>query len=319
MMSSLRCRVLLLLLVQCLSPSRAQVGRIVGFRLVRAPSGTFVTDLVNGAVFYLNNTTPSYTVVAVPDPSSAKSIKTVLYGWNSKSRYRTEKIAPYTLCGGKSYNVCKNLRAGVHTVTATPNGGAPLRITFTIVAGFPPPTLAPVPVPTPTMAPMTVLVAPVQSPVAAIVSPTKAPTKADPFPTKPPVRPLTASPVTKAPLTPPVRLPTVAPTFPAIRINCGGPLYTDVARNQWLADAYFVNGTIGNTSSSKEIFNTIDDDLYRTFRTGAMQYAIPVPNGLYEVHLLMAETTYVGVLFALLCICGCTVSMCFCALYSFML
>jgi hypothetical protein len=299
MNSSLRFRVLLLLLAQCISPSQAQAGRIIGFRLVRAPSGTFVTDLVDGAIFYLNGTKPSYTIVAVPDPSSAKSIRTVLYGWNSKSRYRTEKIAPYTLCGGRSYNVCKSLKAGVHTVTATPNGGAPFRIAFTIVAGFPPPTLAPVAVPTPTLAP-------IRSPMAAITSPSKAPIQSDP---------LTASPVTRAPLAPPVLLPTVAPTYPAIRINCGGPLYTDVARNQWLADVYFTNGTIGNTSSSKDISNTVDDDLYRTFRSGAMQYLIPVPNGLYEVHLLMAETTYVCVLliFWVLCIRWCTLSQCVCS------
>jgi hypothetical protein len=393
----LRILLLLLLLAQYVALASGQAGRIVGFRLVRAPSGTFVTDLVDGAVFYLNGTTPSYTIVAVPEPSSAGRIRTVLFGWNSKSRYRTEKIAPYTLCGGRSYNVCKSLKAGVHTVTATPNGGTPFRITFTISNGRPPPTVAPriPPVPPPKPAPISParspliveqpifmappapapksVVAPVgpiaapqtieapkaaapiapqpgdpapslpmpapTSPKQAPVSPTRppfvdgqpifgtppveppkvapalapkvptlapkvptlapkvptltpkdpalAPTKAPTLaPNAPTLAPKVVTPAPKAPVTLP---PTPPPTYPAIYINCGGGTYIDVDRNKWDADTFYSGGTAITVPTPVDISQTLDDELYWTYRQGDVSYTIPVVNGLYTVTVLLNE------------------------------
>lgn len=74
-----------------------------------------------------------------------------------------------------------------------------------------------------------------------------------------------------------------------IRINAGGPAYTDSNNKVWAADNYFVNGTdFGNATA---IANTDDDVLYQTERYAAtLEYEIPVAGtGPYEVNLLFAE------------------------------
>jgi len=79
-----------------------------------------------------------------------------------------------------------------------------------------------------------------------------------------------------------------APIFNPIRVNSGGPSYTDSLGQSWLAD-YGVTG--GNTSSAKAatISNTTDPTLYQTARYGAFTYNFTVPNGLYTVTLKFSE------------------------------
>ena len=80
---------------------------------------------------------------------------------------------------------------------------------------------------------------------------------------------------------------TYTPTPAPIRIDCGGPGYTDVGGNVWIADAYFAGGYTGSTADP--IALTTDDVLYQTERYGNSTYSIPVPNGAYQVTLKFAE------------------------------
>ena len=76
-------------------------------------------------------------------------------------------------------------------------------------------------------------------------------------------------------------------TFP-IRINTGGPAFTDAAGQVWSADQAFSGGETYQTSVA--IAGTVDDALYQTVRYWpSCSYSIPVPNGSYEVVLHFAE------------------------------
>lgn len=74
-----------------------------------------------------------------------------------------------------------------------------------------------------------------------------------------------------------------------IRINAGGPAYTDGQGKNWAADNFFVNGQ--TFSNATAIANTNDDVLYQTERYDAnQQYEIPVAGtGPYQVNLHFAE------------------------------
>jgi Malectin domain len=244
-------------------------GRVTGMQLVRAPGGTLVTNLVNGTIVYLGTISEppqTLTVVAVTDTTSKRRIPSLVFDWNGKVRYRTETTAPYTLCGGNPYAICTDLKAGVHTVTATPKGGTSFRVTFTLVDGNPPPTGTD------------------PQPAPPIKAPTKSPVKA-PVATVP------------TPIVPP---PTPPPTQPALYINCGGGSYIDTDRNKWDADVYFTGGSVVSVPIV-DIGNTANDELYLTHREVLnnttptfVRYDIPIVNGLYEIQLHFAETRYVG-------------------------
>ena len=84
---------------------------------------------------------------------------------------------------------------------------------------------------------------------------------------------------------------TSAPATPgAVRINAGGPTYTDSSGNTWLADQYFSGGN--TLSSTHAISGTPEQALYQNERWGAFSYAIPVVNGTYDVKLHFAELYY---------------------------
>ena len=73
-----------------------------------------------------------------------------------------------------------------------------------------------------------------------------------------------------------------------VRINCGGPSYTDSTGNLWAADMSYVGG--GTFSTSTPIAGTEDDPLYQTERYGNdFRYEIPLNNGTYLVTLHFAE------------------------------
>ncbi|NRB49880.1 MAG: putative Ig domain-containing protein [Saprospiraceae bacterium] len=74
-----------------------------------------------------------------------------------------------------------------------------------------------------------------------------------------------------------------------IRINAGGPTYTDGQGKEWAADNFFVNGQTFTNATA--IANTDDDELYQTERYNAnLQYEIPVAGtGPYQVNLHFAE------------------------------
>ena len=75
-----------------------------------------------------------------------------------------------------------------------------------------------------------------------------------------------------------------------LRINAGGPNYTDAANNVWSEDEGFSGGSVTSVPNTTTINGTSDPTLYRTQRTGAsFSYALPVPNGSYTLSLLFAE------------------------------
>ncbi len=87
---------------------------------------------------------------------------------------------------------------------------------------------------------------------------------------------------------------TPAPPAVAIRINVGGPSYTDSTGNSWLADTGFNTGHALGWPGSTSIAGTSDPTLYRTERwddsgSPEMQYSITVPRGTYTVRLHFAE------------------------------
>jgi N-acetylneuraminic acid mutarotase len=90
-----------------------------------------------------------------------------------------------------------------------------------------------------------------------------------------------------------------APGSFAIRINAGGPAYTDAVGQLWAADQHFSGG--GTYATAAPIAATVDDPLYQTERTGtgfgpgtAFAYNIPVPNGTYAVTLAFADIYWTG-------------------------
>lgn len=72
------------------------------------------------------------------------------------------------------------------------------------------------------------------------------------------------------------------------QINCGGGDYTAEDGTLYVADANFNDGSTHSTNDP--IAGTLDDPLYQTERFGGnFSYAIPVPDGNYEVTLKFAE------------------------------
>jgi Malectin domain len=102
-----------------------------------------------------------------------------------------------------------------------------------------------------------------------------------------------------APVKPPTRAPTLAPSaadLTVARINVGGDALVDSKGKAWSADSFFADNGAGYWSCPKSINNTVDDDLYCTFRWYAPWhkspyiYDIPVPSqSNYLVRLHFAE------------------------------
>ena len=84
--------------------------------------------------------------------------------------------------------------------------------------------------------------------------------------------------------------------MPPIRVNCGGPQYTDVNAHVWSADYGYSSGSTA-ASSTAAISGTTDPTLYKTYRwqTGLLQYQFSMPNGTHTVNLGFAETMLPGV------------------------
>jgi len=73
----------------------------------------------------------------------------------------------------------------------------------------------------------------------------------------------------------------------AIRVNAGGPAYTDLQGNLWSADTGFSGGGIYSVTST--ITGTTAPALYQDERYGAFSYQFPVVNGTHTVILKFAE------------------------------
>lgn len=74
-----------------------------------------------------------------------------------------------------------------------------------------------------------------------------------------------------------------------VRVDVGSAVnFSDGAGRVWQADQYGSGGTASYKPDA--IANTLDDDLYRTYRFGNFTYAIPVANGTYDVTIKCIET-----------------------------
>jgi hypothetical protein len=85
-------------------------------------------------------------------------------------------------------------------------------------------------------------------------------------------------------------LPSPAPADFSLAVNAGGGEYTDGRGGFYLADRYS-NGGITNLAEAV-IQGTADPFLYLTERSGRFSYALPVPNGSYDVTLRFVENTF---------------------------
>jgi len=80
------------------------------------------------------------------------------------------------------------------------------------------------------------------------------------------------------------------------RVNAGGEDFTDANGKLWKADRAYGSGPwgyVGGTPASCglcQIVGTTDDILYQKTRYGTFSYKFDVPNGLYDITLLLAET-----------------------------
>ena len=76
----------------------------------------------------------------------------------------------------------------------------------------------------------------------------------------------------------------------AVRINCGGPAYTDSLGQLWSADNSFVGGSTATYPATQSVSGTPDATLYQSERYAKqLIYNITVPNGSYNVTLSFAE------------------------------
>ena len=83
-------------------------------------------------------------------------------------------------------------------------------------------------------------------------------------------------------------LPAAAQTQAPIRVNCGGPAYTDSKGQNWAADYGFNGGSTYAVASP--ISGTADQKLYQSEHYGGdLIYSFPVANGNYTVDVLLAE------------------------------
>lgn len=98
----------------------------------------------------------------------------------------------------------------------------------------------------------------------------------------------TSTPLPGAATATPTPSATPVPAVPnTIRINAGGPAYTDVSGNVWSGDSFVSGGQVYSTAD--QISSTADPTLYQTERYRNFTYSIPVTPGTYTVTLKFAE------------------------------
>lgn len=81
----------------------------------------------------------------------------------------------------------------------------------------------------------------------------------------------------------------VAQTQAPIRVNCGGPAYTDSMGQVWQADFGFTGGS--DASFTGAVAGTSDPVLYDDYRRNPTSYSFPVANGQYQLNLYFEEAS----------------------------
>ncbi|WP_432507753.1 malectin domain-containing carbohydrate-binding protein, partial [Kineococcus arenarius] len=79
--------------------------------------------------------------------------------------------------------------------------------------------------------------------------------------------------------------------LPTTAVNAGGAAVT-IFGTTYAADAYATGGSVSTRAAAT---GTADEVLYADFRVGVQSYAIPVPNGQYDVTLKTAENYWTSV------------------------
>lgn len=77
-----------------------------------------------------------------------------------------------------------------------------------------------------------------------------------------------------------------------MRVNCGGPHYTDTTGEEWCSDVGFLNGDTFSNFQVPDVLDTDEDPLYLTHRTSSSNlftYRIPADDGKYRLVLHFAE------------------------------
>jgi hypothetical protein len=72
-----------------------------------------------------------------------------------------------------------------------------------------------------------------------------------------------------------------------VRVNCGGPSYTDSKGQVWQADTGFNGGT--EETISGVVSGTSDPLLFEDYHWNPTSYSFQVANGQYQVHLYFVE------------------------------
>jgi thermitase len=115
-------------------------------------------------------------------------------------------------------------------------------------------------------------------------------------PTFTPAPTATPGPITPTPTATPTATPTVTPTRQAytMRVDAGGPTFTDSQALVWQAEQLFTTGSwgyVGGTtgSSTTAVKDTVDDFLFQKYRQGMSEFKFTVPNGIFQVRLRFAE------------------------------
>lgn len=77
-----------------------------------------------------------------------------------------------------------------------------------------------------------------------------------------------------------------------MRVNCGGDEYVDTQGQTWCPDLGFLDGDDFENPLVADVLDTVEDELYRTFREGAngrVTYRFPANDGKYRLVLHFAE------------------------------
>lgn len=115
------------------------IGEVQSFRLINADTNLPIVTLTNGMI--INIATLSTKNFNVQVTTTNGTIVAIRFGYNANSKFRTESLRPFALCGDGlpvgNYYVCKELIVGNHTISATPysitgEAGVNAKISFTI-------------------------------------------------------------------------------------------------------------------------------------------------------------------------------------------
>jgi hypothetical protein len=102
------------------------------------------------------------------------------------------------------------------------------------------------------------------------------------------------SPAAARPSEPEVRTLPLDSDVEAVRILAGSSAtkYIDSLGNTWVGDRHVTGGDRVSSGAGHSIFRSQDPAIFQTHREGDFQYDIPLKPGVYELHLLFAETAY---------------------------